>query len=180
MPGQVIRMSFGGGWATDFGPTAEVRVGGDGTVVVPFLKTADNVRFTVDGGVVDFHDTVTYRAMMFTGVPNLVWVFGYFRTSWTVRVELVAGLITRLLNHMQAGGYGACTPQLRDEDQGMTLRPWFEQENISSGYIMRGLHLLPKQGDRDPWIHTQEYYSDRETVPADHFDNGALVFEPAV
>ena len=49
----------------------------------------------------DFADTVTYRGMMFTGVPNLVWVFGYFRASWTLRVDLVADFVCRLLTHMK-------------------------------------------------------------------------------
>ncbi|HAR26265.1 MAG TPA: FAD-containing monooxygenase EthA, partial [Bradyrhizobium sp.] len=47
------------------------------------------IDFEIDGKPLDFKDTVTYRGMMFTGVPNLVWVFGYFRASWTLRVDLV-------------------------------------------------------------------------------------------
>ena len=50
----------------------------------------------------DFAKTVTYRGMMFTGVPNLVWVFGYFRASWTLRADLVADFVCRLLKHMDA------------------------------------------------------------------------------
>ena len=63
-----------------------------------------DIAFAVDGKPLDFADTVTYRGMMFTGVPNLVWVFGYFRASWTLRVDLVADFVCRLLNHMKATG----------------------------------------------------------------------------
>jgi len=59
------------------------------------------IDFAVDGRKLDFADTVTYRGMMFTGVPNLVWVFGYSRASWTLRVDLVADFVCRLLQHIE-------------------------------------------------------------------------------
>ena len=65
------------------------------------LNVLGDIAFVVDGKPLDFSDTVTYRGMMFTGVPNLVWVFGYFRASWTLRVDLVADFVCRLLNHMK-------------------------------------------------------------------------------
>ena len=65
-----------------------------------------DIDFSIDGKPLDFADTVTYRGMMFTGVPNLVWVFGYFRASWTLRVDLVADFVCRLLNHMRRIGAG--------------------------------------------------------------------------
>ena len=63
-----------------------------------------DIAFEVDGAPLAFPDTVTYRGMMFTGVPNMAWVFGYFRASWTLRVDLVADFVCRLLRHMQATG----------------------------------------------------------------------------
>ena len=66
------------------------------------LSANGDIEFAIDGKPLDFADTVTYRGMMFTGVPNLVWVFGYFRASWTLRVDLVADFVCRLLNHMKA------------------------------------------------------------------------------
>ena len=66
------------------------------------LSANGDIEFAVDGKKLDFADTVTYRGMMFTGVPNLVWVFGYFRASWTLRVDLVADFVCRMLNHMKA------------------------------------------------------------------------------
>ena len=76
------------------------------------LSVLGDIDFTIDGKPLVFSDTVTYRGMMFTGVPNMAWVFGYFRASWTLRADLVADFVCRLLNHMkakrrEAGGAGA-------------------------------------------------------------------------
>ena len=68
------------------------------------LCVLGDIAFTIDGKPLDFADTVTYRGMMFTGVPNLVWVFGYFRASWTLRTDLVADFVCRLLKHMKEKG----------------------------------------------------------------------------
>ena len=75
------------------------------------LCATGDIEFAVDGKPLDFADTVTYRGMMFTGVPNLVWVFGYFRASWTLRVDLVADFVCRLLNHMKETGAKKVTPR---------------------------------------------------------------------
>ena len=68
------------------------------------LNVLGDIDFTIDGKPLDFSDTVTYRGMMFTGVPNMAWVFGYFRASWTLRADLVADFVCRLLNHMKEKG----------------------------------------------------------------------------
>ena len=84
--------------------------------------------------------------------PNLAWVFGYFRASWTLRADLVADFVCRLLNHMKAraraGGRRAAA---RGRD--MPLLPWIDPENFNPGYMTRGLHLLPKRGDKPEWAH---------------------------
>jgi hypothetical protein len=70
-----------------------------------------------------------------------------------------------------------CTPRLRAEDKDMPWLPWVDSENFNPGYLMRSLHLMPKQGDRDPWTFSQDYHLEKDELPADKFDNGALVFE---
>ena len=82
------------------------------------LSVLGDIEFAIDGKPLDFAETVTYRGMMFTGVPNMVWVFGYFRASWTLRADLVADFVCRLLNHMKAQGgeqgvAGRCGPRTR-------------------------------------------------------------------
>ncbi len=129
------------------------------------LNVMGDIAFSVDGRPVDFADTVTYRGMMFTGVPNMVWVMGYFRASWTLRADLLGDFVCRLLNHMKARGAASVTPRLRPQDKDMTLGPWLDPENFNPGYLMRGMHLLPKAGDSPEWRHTQDYWAEKDELP---------------
>jgi cation diffusion facilitator CzcD-associated flavoprotein CzcO len=140
------------------------------------LSPTGDIDFAVDGKPLDFADTVTYRGMMFTGVPNLVWVFGYFRASWTLRVDLVADFVCRLLNHMQATGASKVTPVLRAEDHNMPLLPWIDAENFNPGYMTRGMHLLPKRGDKPEWQHNQDYWAEKDEFPAIDLKDSAFVY----
>ena len=100
------------------------------------LSVLGDIAFAIDGKPLDFADTVTYRGMMFTGVPNMVWVFGYFRASWTLRADLVADFVCRLLDHMERQGRAArSTSALRPEDEDMPLLPWIDPENFNPGYL---------------------------------------------
>jgi cation diffusion facilitator CzcD-associated flavoprotein CzcO len=141
------------------------------------LSMQGDIDFTIDGRTVEWSDTVTYRGMMFTGVPNLAWVFGYFRASWTLRADLVADFVCRLLNHMKEKGVRKVTAALRSEDDGMKLLPWIDPENFNPGYLMRGLHLLPKRGDKPEWQHTQDYWTEKDAFPAIDLDDAAFVYE---
>jgi cation diffusion facilitator CzcD-associated flavoprotein CzcO len=140
------------------------------------LSANGGIEFAVDGKPLDFADTVTYRGMMFTGVPNLVWVFGYFRASWTLRVDLVADFVCRLLTHMKETGAKKVTPALRPEDHNMPLLPWIDPENFNPGYMMRGMHLLPKRGDKPEWQHNQDYWAEKDEFPAINLKDRAFVY----
>jgi cation diffusion facilitator CzcD-associated flavoprotein CzcO len=140
------------------------------------LNVLGDIAFTIDGEPLVFGDTVTYRGMMFTGVPNMAWVFGYFRASWTLRSDLVADFVCRLLAHMKAKGARRVTPTLRPEDAGMALLPWIDPENFNPGYLMRGMHLLPKRGDKPEWQHTQDYWNEKDQFPAIDLDDGVFVY----
>ena len=140
------------------------------------LNVLGDVAFTIDGEPLRFHATITYHGALFTGVPNMAWVFGYFRASWTLRADLIARFVCRLLDHMDALGARVVVPELRPEDAGMRLLPWIDPENFNPGYIRRGLHLLPQQGDRDPWRQTQDYWRDKDVLPDWNLDDGALRF----
>jgi cation diffusion facilitator CzcD-associated flavoprotein CzcO len=141
------------------------------------LNVLGDIEFVIDGKPLVFADTVTYRGMMFTGVPNLVWVFGYFRASWTLRADLIGDFVCRLLNHMKLTGAKKVTPGLRPEDKDMPLLPWIDPENFNPGYLMRAMHLLPKRGDKPEWQHTQDYWSEKDTFPAIDLDDPAFVYE---
>jgi cation diffusion facilitator CzcD-associated flavoprotein CzcO len=140
------------------------------------LNVLGDIRFAVDGRPLDFAQTVGWRGAMFTGVPNLAWVFGYFRASWTLRADLLSDFVCRLLQHMDARGAQVVVPALRPQDQGMALKPWVEADNFNPGYLQRGLHLLPRQGSHQPWLHRQDYALDKEELQRADLDDGTLVY----
>lgn len=141
------------------------------------LSPLGEIPMTVDGQPLVPADTVTWRGAMFTGVPNLVWIFGYIRASWTLRVDLMADFVLRLLDHMAARGAGSVTPRLRAEDAGMPLKPWIDPEDFNPGYMARGMERFPRQGDRSPWLHGNNYWADKDELPAAPLDDGTLAFD---
>ena len=111
---------------------------------------------------------------MYSDVPNLVQTFGYINASWTLRADLTAAYVCRLLNRMDELGMQEVTPRLREEDRDMALKPWID--DFSAGYMQRVMHLFPKQGARDPWRNTQNYLLDRKLIPNAPLEDGALIF----
>ena len=107
----------------------------------------------------------------------MVWVFGYFRASWTLRADLIGDFVCRLLNHMKKKGVSMVTPQLRPEDKDMPLSDWMDPENFNPGYLMRGMHLLPKKGDKPEWQHTQDYWVEKDELPKIDLDDAAFVYK---
>ena len=140
------------------------------------LNVLGDIAFEIDGKPLDFHETVTYRGMMFTGIPNMVWVFGYFRASWTLRADLVGDFVCRMLKHMDAKGVRQVEVALRPEDQDMPILPWIDPENFNPGYLMRGMHLLPKRGDKPEWQHNQDYWAEKDEFPKTSLDDAAFVY----
>ncbi len=141
------------------------------------LALMGEASFAVDGEVVDFSKTWTYKGLMYSGVPNLVNTFGYINASWTLRADLIAEYFCKLINHMDETGQVQATPRLRPEDEQMTAQPWIT--DFSSGYMQRLMHLFPKQGDHAPWLNSQDYLKDKKYLASESFDDGALVFSPA-
>ena len=141
------------------------------------LSVLGGIVFEVDGDAVDFAEVVTYRGIMFTGVPNLAYVFGYFRASWTLRADLIADFVCRLLGHMEAAGATMVVPALRPDEVDMPLGPWVDPENFNPGYLTRSMHLMPKQGPHDPWRLLHDYAVEKELLPNADLDDGALLFK---
>ena len=140
------------------------------------LCVLGDIEFSVDGKAVDFSKTTTYRGCMFSDVPNMAWVFGYFRASWTLRADLISELLCRMFGHMKEKGSTVVTPALREEDKNMASLPWIDPDNFNPGYMQRGLHKMPKQGDREPWIFTQDYDLEKTEFPAANLDDGSLLY----
>lgn len=138
------------------------------------LCVLGDVQVTVDTESVNFADKYSYKAMMFSDVPNLISIFGYINASWTLRADIVADYACRLINHMTASKSRQCTPRLRGQYQNMPAKAWIE--NFSSNYIQRKIHLLPKQGDRHPWLNTQSYAREKKLIRDSEIVDDVLEF----
>ena len=142
------------------------------------LSVMGDIPFFVDGARVNWHDTVTYRGMMFTGVPNMAWVMGYFRASWTLRVDMLGDFVCGLLNRMHDQGSARIEVALRPQDAGMELHPWIEADNFNPGYLMRGLDQLPRRGDKPEWRHNQDYWREKDEIPTIDLGGAEFVYTP--
>jgi monooxygenase len=135
------------------------------------LQFAGAVKLTVDGQPVDVSKTMNYKGSMFSDVPNMVCVFGYTNASWTLKADLVAEFVCRILKHMQATGTRVCTPRKLDPE--LREEPFVD---FSSGYVTRALAELPKQGSKFPWRLYQNYALDVAMFRLGKIDDGSLVF----
>jgi cation diffusion facilitator CzcD-associated flavoprotein CzcO len=133
------------------------------------LKCMGGVELTVDGQRVDPHSTLTYRGCMFSDVPNLACVFGYTNASWTLKADLTAEYICRLLRTMDSRGYQRCVP--RKNVPGLEERPWLD---FTSGYVQRGLARFPKQGSKPPFRVNQNYLFDLLELRYSPIEDGVL------
>lgn len=139
------------------------------------LAVAGKIAVSVDGAPVNFADHFYYKGCMFSNVPNLSVVFGYLNASWTLRADINADYICRVLNHMTATGSEIAVPVLPD-GHGLEEDDIFD---FSSGYIQRSKHIMPKNALAYPWRLNQEYVIDRKRMRADPVDDGILAFRHA-
>ena len=139
------------------------------------LVTLGEMDFVVDGEPVDFARTWTYRGLAYSDVPNLVSSFGYVNASWTLKADLTSEYVCRLLKHMGRAGATRCVPRLRPSDTDMPERPWID--DFPAGYMKRSMHLLPRQGDRAPWLNTQDYARDVKLIRRAAIDDGVMAFD---
>jgi cation diffusion facilitator CzcD-associated flavoprotein CzcO len=146
--------------------SADVIVTATGLTLSPF----GGIELVVDGEKLDPTSSLTYRALMLSGVPNFVFTVGYTNASWTLKVDLVAEFTCRLLAHMASRGYRKVVP-VRDPSVGEV--PLMD---FTSGYVLRGLDRLPHQGDREPWRLRQSYLRDRRTIRRAPLEDGVLEF----
>ena len=135
------------------------------------MQVLSGASFVVDGEPVDFGKTFNYKGMMFSGVPNVASVFGYINASWTLKADLIAEHVCRILNHMDRGGFVECRPVNDDPD--MAPAPWFD---FSSGYIQRAMDKFPKLGPASPWRAHQNYFKDLMMFRTGPVDDGVLRF----
>lgn len=139
------------------------------------LAVAGKIAVSVDGTLVNFAERFYYKGCMFSNVPNLSVVFGYLNASWTLRADINADYVCRVLNHMQAHGNAIAVPVLAD-DHGLVEDDVFD---FSSGYIQRSRHIMPRNALAYPWRLNQEYVNDRKRMRGDPIDDGILAFRRA-
>jgi len=119
------------------------------------LMAAGGMTLVVDGEEVRLPDTVGYKGMMLSGLPNFALTLGYTNASWTLKCDLVSSYVCRLLAHMDAHGYAVCMPVAPDPS--LPTEPFID---LAAGYVLRSIDALPKQGPRTPWRLNQNYARD--------------------
>ncbi|WP_116102096.1 flavin-containing monooxygenase [Amycolatopsis thermalba] len=130
---------------------ADIVVTATGLNLLPF----GGLELVVDGEPVELGERLAYKGMMLSGVPNYAFTIGYTNASWTLKADLVAGYVCRLLNHLDEHGYTTCTPV--PPPSVTATEPLID---LKSGYVLRSLDKLPKQGPAAPWRLFQNYPRD--------------------
>ena len=139
------------------------------------LATGGGADIVVDGKPITFGDTINYKGVMFSGVPNFGMTMGYTNASWTLKADLTSEYVCRLVNHMDKKGTPIATPTL-PADGSVGTEPMLD---FSSGYVLRAIDDLPKQGDRKPWRLNQNYPKDIVNLRHKAIDDGTMVFSKA-
>ena len=119
------------------------------------LLAIGGMKLYVEGKEIKLSETVGYKGMMFSGVPNMAVALGYTNASWTLKCDLVAEYVCRLIRHMDKKGYKQCTP--RAPDPSVPLAPFLD---LKAGYIQRSIDQFPRQASRSPWRLNQNYIKD--------------------
>lgn len=135
------------------------------------MQLLSGMELVVDGKTIDLPQTTSYKGMMFSEVPNLASTFGYTNASWTLKADLTAEYICRLLKHMDRTGTRICVPHLTDAE--LEVEPWLD---FSSGYVQRALEVLPRQGAKKPWKVHQNYALDMMALRFGAVEDGVMEF----
>jgi monooxygenase len=135
------------------------------------MKILGGIQITINRKPVVANQQMVYKGMMISDVPNLAIAFGYTNASWTLKSDLTAGYVCRLLNYMDSKNYRVVVPQ-RETD--VEPEPFL---NFNSGYVLRAGDLLPKQGSRKPWRVHQNYLKDMLTIRYGRINDGVLRFK---
>lgn len=136
------------------------------------IQIMGGVQATIDGKSIDTSKHMMYRGILLSDLPNMAMIIGYINASWTLKVDIAAEYICRLLNHMEKNGLdevvaqGDATELMEDTIMG----------RLSSGYIARAADVMPKQGKHAPWQVSNNYLADRKELKNAEFSDGVLKF----
>lgn len=153
-----------------------VRLASDQKLAADIIVTATGLQLSlmgdiviqIDGKIQNVSESMVYKGMMFSGIPNLIYTFGYTNASWTLKADLTAEYLCRLISHMEKHRLQVAVPQA---DSSVMPQAFL---NFTSGYVMRAASQLPKQGDRKPWMLYQNYLFDLLTIRYSRLDDGVL------
>jgi monooxygenase len=134
------------------------------------MKILGGASISVDGKKVDTNQVLIYKGMMASNIPNLALAFGYTNNSWTLKTDLTAQYMCRLLQYMDKKGYTVVVPRPQAD---VVPEPFM---NFKSGYVQRANSILPRQGSRKPWRVYQSYAMDKLTIRYGRIDDGVLEF----
>jgi cation diffusion facilitator CzcD-associated flavoprotein CzcO len=134
------------------------------------LKAFGGAELSVDGAPVHLPDTMAYKGMLLSGVPNFVFTVGYTNASWTLKADLVAQYTMRLLKHLDDTGTKVFMPERQDD---VKPEPFMD---FAAGYVLRSLHEFPKQGSRAPWRLRQNYLRDVISLRRGKVTDDAMTF----
>ncbi|HET9681133.1 MAG TPA: NAD(P)/FAD-dependent oxidoreductase [Candidatus Limnocylindrales bacterium] len=135
------------------------------------LLVLGGIRLTVDGRDVAVPETMAYKGMMLSGVPNFAFTIGYTNASWTLKADLVSEYVMRLLRHMDAHGHDQCVPV--NDDPSVSEEPLLD---FQAGYVLRSIEEFPKAGSRTPWRLRTSYPRDLVDLRYGPIDDGAMRF----
>ncbi len=138
------------------------------------VQLVGGVKLTMDGTEVDLSKKLSYKSMMFSDIPNLINCVGYTNNSWTLKSDLTGEYLCRLIKHMDKKKYDIAVP--RQHEKAFGTKPYLD---FQAGYILRALDDLPKQGEKEPWLTTQDYLYDRKVIQNSPIEDGVLEFKRA-
>lgn len=149
---------------------ADIVVKATGLNVVPF----GGIEATIDGEELVLNDHLAYRGLMVSEVPNFVYSIGYTNSSWTLKVDIIAEYLCRVIDHMNRYGFEVCQPV--NDDPAMPTRPLLD---FQAGYVQRVINDFPREGDREPWALKMNFLYDRKQLRTAPIEDGLLQFSKA-
>ena len=136
------------------------------------VQILGGVKGSVDGQPMNTSKHMLYQGVMVSDVPNMAMIIGYINASWTLKVDIAAEYICRLVNHMDKNGYDEV---IAPSDQAEFLQDTV-MGGLTAGYIARAADVMPKQGRHAPWKVTNNYLADRKDLKEAKFNDGILQF----
>lgn len=140
------------------------------------VQLMGGMEFSVDGRPQPHNQVMTYKGVLVEDTPNMAAIFGYTNASWTLKADIAASYVCRVLNHMTQQGYQVATPR---DDEGCQEQNTSVLDSLSAGYVKRASHRLPRQGSKLPWRVLNDYKRDKPLLEDEALEDGVLRFDEA-